>query len=380
MRAYKFRIYPNATQRREMQLHLVKAKNLWNEMLETTKKTYSDFGLFSTTKALREYAKHGGLYCQVAWDVENRLKKSIQNMCAKRKKGLIAGFPRFKNIDRMKSLTYPQHPKHGFSFHGEKLKVTPFGLINIKLSREIQGKIKTLTLKREANKWYAIFIADTPKQVPRINTGTQVGIDLGLMTFATLSNGEKITKPKHYKLYEELLKKKQRQLSSKKRGSKNRRKAKLRLAVLHEKVRNIRRDWLHKLSTNLVNSYSLIALEKLAVQDISTEHGKGTSDAGWNMFANFLSYKAEEAGCQVEFVNPKNTSKECSRCGVLTKKTLWERTHNCPSCGLSMDRDINAAINILNRATPGYGGSNACEDGAIVPPMKQEAQRINEVD
>jgi putative transposase len=248
----------------------------------------------------------------------------------------------------------------------KKLNVSPFGEISVKKHREVEGRIKTLTLKRESSgKWYAILTAETIPSIPKENNGTAVGIDLGLMTFAVLSNGEQIRKPKHMKIYEDRLADAQRNLSKKKLRSRNRRRAKLKVARVYAKVADTRKDWLHKTANNLVSRYSFIALEDLDVQGIAKEHGKGVSDAGWGIFTDILSYKAESAGCEVVFVNPKNTTKDCCRCGVCVPKEEHERVHNCPSCGLSMDRDLNAAINILKRATVGMTESNACGDVAI---------------
>jgi putative transposase len=312
--------------------------------------------------ALNELAKTSGLYSQVSQDIFRRLKKAIGNMCTQRKKGLAAGFPRFKGMDRIKSMTYPQS---GFKLLPKKrLRVTPFGDINIRLHRPVEGTIKTLALKKEADKWYAILTAETALSIPRDNNGPEVGIDLGLMAFAMLSNGEEIRKPKHMKKYEGTLAFKQRKLSNKKLRSLNRRKARFRLSKIHSKVANTRKDWLHKTANDLLSRYSLIAFEDLNAQGIAERHGKGVSDAGWSMFTDIISYKAEEAGCEVVFVNPKNTTKDCSRCGTCVPKEEHERVHNCPHCGLSMDRDLNAAINILARATVGQTGSNACGDGS----------------
>lgn len=174
------------------------------------------------------------------------------------------------------------------------------------------------------------------------------------------------------------MKKKQQDFSFRKKGGRNQKKAKQRLAVVHEKVRNTRRDFLHKLSRQLVDTHSFIALEDLDSAAMSRQNnGKSINDAGWGEFTNMLSYKAEEAGCRVAFVNPANTTKRCSGCGGTVIKGLWERQHNCSSCGLSIDRDLNAAKNILARATGGTPGSNACGDISAWMFMKQDASRFS---
>jgi len=371
MRTYKFRIYPSKMQETEMCKHLWIEKELWNNLLEANKRNYLEEKKFLTKKELQKMVKDKGIYSQVAQTLSHRLHKAIWRMVKLRKQGKECGFPRFKNIDRMKSLNYPQF---GFSL-GNKLKVTPFGEINIKKHREIKGKIKTLSLKKEASgKWFATFCVEQEPKKTMQNKGEKVGIDLGLITFATLSDGTAIKNPRHLKKYEDRLAWQQRILSRKKRGSTNRKNAKLKVARLHEKVSNARADFLHKLSTQLVRSYSLIALEKLASRNMAEQNfGKFINDAGWNMFANMLRYKAEETGCEVVFVNPKNTTQECSSCGIIVPKDLSCRVHNC-SCGLTIDRDLNAARNILIKATEGHSESNACGDETIVSPLKQEAR------
>ncbi|NYZ76484.1 IS200/IS605 family element transposase accessory protein TnpB [Candidatus Micrarchaeota archaeon] len=372
MRAYKFRIYPSKKQEELLNKHLWLAKKLWNELLEHCKQTYEDFGYFPTKNTSQLVVKNYGLYSQTQQEIAHRVYNAVMRVFKLRKKGVKCGFPRFKSFDRMKSLHYPQF---GFSLE-EKLKVTPFGEIAIKKHRNIKGKIKTLTLKREASgKWFAVFCVETPKEFPKENKGGTVGIDLGLKTFATLSNGMMINNPRHFKKYEDRLAFIQRELSKKKKGSASRKRAKIRVAKLHEKVANTRADFLHKISTELVNDYSFIASEKLASQEMAEQHyGKSINDAGWSMFTSFLAYKAEGAGCRVVFVDPKNTSKMCSRCGnIRDDLTLGDRIYTCPECGLSIDRDMNAACVILIRATGGHPGSNASGNATIVASVKEEA-------
>jgi putative transposase len=378
MRAYKFRIYPSKKQEELLNKHLWLAKNLWNELLEYCKQMYIDFGYFPTKNTLQLMVKSYGLYSQTQQEIAHRVQNAIIRVFKLRRKGVKCGFPRFKSFDRTKSLQYPQY-ETGF-WLDKKLKITPFGEIAIKKHREITGRIKTLTLKREASgKWFAVFCVDTPEEIPKENRGVAVGVDLGLRRFAMLSNGMRIDNPRHFKKYEDRLIFIQRRFSRKKERSFKRKKAKVRVAKLHEKISDCRRDFLHKLSTELVNNYSFIASEKLASQEMSEQkYGKQINDAGWNMFANMLAYKAEGAGCKVVFVDPKNTTQECSNCHQIVQKDLTERMHNCPFCGLSIDRDLNAARNILIRATEGHSGSNACNsvmerDVELATSVKQEA-------
>jgi len=376
IRSFKFRIYPSKVQEKQMGQHLWMAKNLWNELLAHCKQTHNDFGYFPTKNTLQLMVKNTGLFSQTQQEVSHRVLNSVMKVFKLRKQGKKCGFPRFKSIDRMKSLHYPQA---GF-YLDKKLKVTPFGEIAIKKHREIEGRIKTLTLKRESSeRWFATFCVEQDKPIPKQNTGNKVGIDLGLIDFAVISDETIIKNPRHLKKYEEKLAQYQRLLSRKEKRSKNMYEAKLKVARLHEKVSNTRADFLHKTSTQLVNDYSLIALEELASRGMSNKDfglGRSINDAGWNMFTNMIAYKAEEAGCKVVFVDPKNTTQECSSCHEIVKKDLTERMHNCPFCGISINRDLNAARNILKRATVGTTESNASGDGTTVSSMKEDATQF----
>ena len=277
-----------------MRHHLWLSKELWNEMLSTVKGRYEAEKKFPSRQELRGIIRGKGLYSQVAQELADRLLDALKRKVKMKKEGKRCGFPGFKSFDRMKSLVYPQF---GFSL-GHKLRVTPFGELAIKKHREINGRIKTLTIKREpSGKWFVIFVAEEPKPEPKQNNGPAVGMDLGLVNFAVLSDGTKIKNPHHLKKWEDRLAFQQRRLSRKARGSKNRRRARTKVAGLHEKVANARRDFLHKTSTELVSTYSLIAAEKLNSQDMAMNgHGKSINDVAWGMFADMLCYKAEGAG------------------------------------------------------------------------------------
>ncbi len=328
--------------------------------------------MFPTKNTLAAMTKNSGLFSQTAQEIAFRIERGIWRYVKLRKAGnKEAGFPRFRSIDRMRSLNYPQA---GFSL-GEKLKVTPFGELPIVRHRKIKGKIKTLTLKKEASgKWFACFSFEETVTVKPSNEGPRIGIDLGLKTLATLSNGSKINNPRFVKRCEEKVAFLQRHLSRKKKGSVNRKKAKKRLAVVHEKLKDTRRDFLHRLSHNLVKSYSFIALEDLASSELARQNfGKQINDAGWGELTGMLRYKAESAGCEVVFVNPEGTTRTCCICENNMDMPLSARQYDCRMCGNHMDRDLNAACNILKRATAGIAGCNASGDAAIAMFLKEEA-------
>jgi len=373
MKAYRYRIYPGKAQEKQMQASLFLAKELWNGLLEHCKTFYHGFGKFPTRGALQIMVKDSGLHSQVSQEVAHRVERAIWRYVKLRKAGKKAGFPRFKSIDRMKSLHYPQY-ENGF-WLGEKLRVTPFGEIPIVKHREVKGTIKTLTLKKESSgKWFACFcVEETPVAKPS-NGKPMVGMDLGLKTLAMLSDGSRISNPRHLQKHAERLANLQRQFSGKKKGSQNRKRMKRKVVLIYEKVKNARRDFLHKASHSLVNSYSLIALEDLASQEMAEQHfGKSINDAAWGELASMLRYKAESAGCEVVFVNPTDTTRMCCKCGSKKDMPLEIRLYHCEACGNAMDRDLNAAHNILMRATAGTAGSKACGDGIAIPSLKQDA-------
>jgi len=372
MKAYRFRIYPNNIQLQEMDRHLELSRTLWNGLLAKTKELYNMEKKFYKKTELQVMSKGSELYSQTAQGVAHRLHRAIRVKTDMKRAGMKWGFPRFKKYGQFKSLYYPQS---GFRL-GEKLKVTPFGELNIVQHRRMEGRVKTLTLKREpSGKWFAILMSDAPLATDLEAGQGFVGIDLGLKTFATLSDGNVIDNPRFFKRHEDKLASEQRKLSKKERRSSNRQKAKLKVARIHEKVANARLDFIHKTANGLIRKYNFIALERLNVSNMSQGWlGKSINDASWSAFTKVLCYKAESAGCRVAFVDPNNTTQECSGCHENVKKDLSERVHHCGHCGLVMDRDLNASKNILMKATVGTTGSNARGDGMMVPSVKQEAK------
>jgi putative transposase len=250
------------------------------------------------------------------------------------------------------------------------------------------GKAKTLTIKRTpTGKWFAVFsceIEDRPAK--HAHPEREIGLDVGLESFATLSDGTKIGNPRFLVASEKRLAILQRRFSKKTRRSANRESARLKVARLHEKIANQRHDFLHKLSRFLVNRYGKIAIEDLNISNMVRHPylAKSINDASWGTFARFLAYKAEEAGCEVVKVNPRGTSQNCSQCGIKVPKTLAQRWHLCPNCGLHLDRDINASRNILKTSIRGIRKSQARGEGSSIlgeilefsPSAKREAPQL----
>jgi putative transposase len=288
------------------------------------------------------------VFSQILQNVQERVDLAFKAFFRRVKAGERPGYPRFKGKGWYDSFTYPQL---GFKLLSGKLRLSKIGDIKIKLHRPIEGKIKRLTVRRSSTgKWFACFsveIDDPPK--PPWKDGSMVGIDVGLESFATLSNGEKIDNPRFFRSEEKALAKGQRRLSKCEKGTRDRRRILKVVQRIHERIANRRYDFAHQVSNQLVSKYGLIAFENLSITNMLKNHclAKSISNVAWRMLVTTTSYKAESAGSMVVLVDPKNTSQLCSRCGLKVPKSLSDRVHECPQCGLVMDRDENAAINIL---------------------------------
>jgi putative transposase len=232
---------------------------------------------------------------------------------------------------------------------GGKLLISNLGLINIEWHRKLDGKVKQVVIKRQGNRWFAIFSVERHvNQIQSSDIYKTTGIDVGIKKFAVLSNGEEIENPKFLRKEEKKLKKAQRRLSKRKKGSKNWYKQLNKLQKIHTKVANQRLDFLHKLSYRISHTYGIVCVENLNIKNmVKNRHlAKSIHDAGWGMFRDFLSYKCERNGGMLIKVKPHYTTQDCSKCGERVKKSLSIRTHVCTKCGAVIDRDHNAAINI----------------------------------
>ena len=350
LRMYKYRLYPSGKQKIRIINSLKVCKTIYNELLALSIDSYK-FGKVSISGYdFNKYltGKYPEIYAQSKQNVSDRVHRAFANFFRRVKENSKKkGFPRFKS--RVNSITFPQS---GFKLLSDKkIKLSKIGSIPIILHRVPKGKIKTLTIKcNKVGQWFAIFSCEMPDVDVNHSSTEKIGIDIGLENFATLSNGEVIANPRHLVKAEKRIKLLQRRLSRKVKGSANRRKAKFRLAKQHLKVANQRNDFLHKLSRSLALRYCTIAIEDLNVKGMIHNHylAKHITDASWSNFIKCLEYKAVTSGSKLVKVNPRNTSKTCSRCGTIIKMSLNKREFLCPSCGFACHRDINASINILN--------------------------------
>ncbi|MCG2782949.1 MAG: transposase [Candidatus Altiarchaeales archaeon] len=307
----------------------------------------------------RENPYYANIHSKTRQYVLFQLYSNLKALSKLKKNGRKVGRVRFKKQGRFKTFVYNQS---GFKLidngnRYQKLWLSKIGEIPIRAHRKVEGKIKQVFVKRTpSGKWFAILSVETkPKKLG--TTGKAIGLDLNIDNYLTDSNGERIEHPHILLKLEEKLKREQRKLSRKNKDSRNRVKQMLKLTRIHERITDKRRDFLHKLSHYYVNSHDIIGVEDLTVRKMmeSSYNAKNTADSSWSTFIQMLSYKAEGAGRVLVKVYPKNTTQNCSRCGNRVYKQVWVRTHRCPACGLVMDRDHNAAINILNKALKEVG-------------------------
>jgi len=358
-------VYPTTQQQTTLTQWLTTCRRLYNTSLAARKEAwqthhhavsyYEQATQLKAAKKTNLFLK--AVHSQVLQDVLRRLDTTFINFFRRLKKGEKAGYPRFKGKYRYDSFTYPQS---GFALEKKKkkLQLSKIGSFTIKLHRPIpaEGAIKTCTIKRDVDHWYACFSVELPDPAP----GSQqrelkkaIGVDVGLKSLLTLHTGDIIANPRWLRNSEKKVAKEQRRKDRKQKGSNNRHKQNTKVAQVHRKIRNQRKDFHHKLSRKLVDNYDLIVYENLRITNMVKNHhlAKSISDAGWGQLMCFTEYKAEEAGTLVEYVSAYNTTQLCSRCGKLVPKTLATRIHSCSYCGLDVARDHNSAITILSRST-----------------------------
>jgi len=382
MKTFKYRIYPSTAQETQLKQQLELCRWVYNKTLETRKNAFEQDGVslsyYDTKKMLpvwkEEYPALKRVHSMVLQDVTMRVDLAFQAFFRRVKAGEEEpGYPRFKGYDRYDSMCYPQY-RNGVKLVGNQLNLSKIGSVKVKLHRELCGTPKTVCIRRSSTgKWFATFACECEKTLLP-DEPKYIGIDVGTSTFATLSDGEKVNNPRFFKRSAQQLATAQRRLEKVAKGTPPpvgtrlwaRTKRKKIVARIHERIACQRSDFAHKLSRYWVNTYGVIVLEDLNIVGMMAEHtivfgnklNKSIADVAWNQLAQFTAYKAEDAGRLFLQVDPRNTSKRCSRCSALVPKSLKDRVHNCPHCGLVLDRDHNAAINILalglQRISAGY--------------------------
>lgn len=362
-KTFKYRLYPTKSQTRLLEHTLEECRWLYNQTLEHRQKAWKErqesVSLYDTNRLLPAWKKERPsltrVYSQVFQDVQMRVDLAFKAFFRRVKAGDDPGYPRFRGEGRYDSFTYTQA---GFGLRDGKLHLSKIGDVPIVLHRPLEGKVKTLTIRRTATgKWFVCFSCEVEPQ-PLPENAESVGIDVGLTTFATLSTGEKIANPRFFRTDEKALAKAHRKLSKTAKGIPEYRKRRKVIAHIYERMTNRRRNFAHQASRQVVNRFSLIFVEDLQVNRMVHNHclAKSIMDAAWSEFFTFLDYKAAEAGNRIFAPqNPAYTTQDCCRCGHRQVMPLSERIFTCPCCGNVMDRDHNAACNLEARGLASLG-------------------------
>jgi len=355
-KSFKYRLYPTKVQAAAMSETVETHRTLYNRALaerkvayETQKRTvrYAEQSAhLKEDRPANDYlARTNFSSCQATL---RRLDKAFVAFFRRIASGGKPGYPRFRGRGRYNTVEFPSYGD-GCKLKENRVYFQHIGTVKIKMHRPIEGTIKTVSFTESAGHWFVVFSCELPDSMLPPSTNPAIGIDLGLKSFLTTSDGEQVAPPQFYRKAQAKLRRVQRHLSRCQKGSNRRRKARMRVARLHQHVGNQRRDWHHKTALALVNRYGVIAHESLNVKGIArTRLAKSTHDAGWTQFVGILGHKAAEAGVAMIAVNPRNTTQACSDCGCLpaVPLTLRDRVYHCASCGHVADRDVNAATNI----------------------------------
>ena len=359
LKAYKYRLYPTKNQKVFFAKTFGCVRFIYNKMLADRKQTYEK------DKELKIYFTPAQYKTEFSWlrevdslalaNAQMNLDKAYRNFFRELKKGNNQGFPKFKS-KRNNYHTYTTNNQGGnIRLEGNKIKLPKIGFVKIKLHRNYTGLVKSATVSQTpSGKYFISILVDIEnfQLEPIIN---KIGIDLGIKEFAVLSTGEVIKNPKQLRKLEKKLAKKQKSLSRKVKGSNHRKKARVQVAKVHEKITNQRKDFLHNLSYRLLHENQVIVIEDLGVKGMIQNHNlaKSISDVGWGEFRRQLEYKANWYGKEI-IIAPKYyaSSQLCSGCGNKSPQTkdLSCRVYNCKVCGLEIDRDYNASLNLLKLA------------------------------
>jgi putative transposase len=359
LKTFKYRLYPNKQQQRLLELLLEECRWLYNHLLAERRDAWGQrqeslryYDQATTLPALKaERPSLAGVQSQVVQNVAVRIDLAFKAFFRRVRAGETPGYPRFRGVGRYDSLTFPQVPVGcQLDTVARRLRLHGVGLVKIILHRPLQGTPKSATIRRcGTGKWYVSFSCECAKPSPLPETGAVVGIDVGLKTFATLSIGEELANPRFLRTEEHVLAKIQRAHSKLEKGTPERAKHRKVTACVHERIAWRRSYFAHQRSRRIVDTYDLIAVEDLSVNRMTHNRclAKSIQDAAWSQFTTLLSYKAAWAGGEYVAVNPAYTSQDCSGCGHRQVLSLADRSFTCICCGLVLDRDLNASLNIL---------------------------------
>lgn len=355
-RTFKYRLHPKKHQIEKLSFWLRQCTSLYNGALEHRRDAYRkasvSITLFEQQKELTKLRQSDkdwrSIPVMALRSALDRLDKAFQSFFRRVKKGDKPGYPRFRSCRRYDSFSL-----QALKVENSRVFIKKLGKLKINYYRPIEGKVKTTTIRRDrTGKWWICFsceLSDVVKALPKI----AIGIDLGLNSFITLSNGTKIENPRFYRKAEAELTNRQQVFSRKEKGSKAREKARILVAKTSQKIFNRRLDHARKLACKLFAEYDLVAFEKLNIAGLVQGNlSKSIYDAAWRQFTQCLQNKAENAGLWAASVDPKYTIQECSDCGHRKKVERGDEWYDCPECELSLDRDHNAARNILKKAWP----------------------------
>ncbi len=360
---FEYRLYPNKAQQKLLMVCLSQTRTLYNEMVATLKAQYEQDGTFPGKYTLDATFKGRGGEHVPATSIQclaDRLTKAKERFLAAKALGLPdVGFPRFKQPNRWHSIHLRQYGKDVYLHEDKKHLIVPKKLghfLKIKLHRSMEGKPKTVYLVHRADgHWYACIACAMEPQTDHLPSTCEhpdISIDVGLSVFLADSKGNTVPNPRFYRTSQKTLRRKQRTLCRRKKGSHRRRIAARNVAKTHLKITRQRRDHHFKVARQYAESYQHIVVEDLRILNMVKNHhlAKSILDASWGAFLDILTAKAVSAGHEVIRVNPRFTTQTCHRCGAIVQKALSVRTHICPCCGYVADRDVNAAKNILLQA------------------------------
>ena len=356
------------------------------EVPEKIDYSYQQSALKETKVLFPEYKE---IYSEVQQINLQRLDKAWKRWLVPDQTGKRGGRPRFKKKGELRSFGFSRvnHPKAAVKFDQKTLIISRLGTIPVIVHRQLPvgSLLKTAALVKKADGYYVCLVVEDetiPQLLPLETIKSAVGIDVGLKEFLTTSTGETVAVKKHYRKAQKHLARQQRRLARKPKGSSNHLKQQNQIAKLHQKIARQRKDFHYKTAHSLVKTYDLIAVEDLNIKGLArTKLAKSILDVAWGAFIQILEAVAVKRGIRVIKVSPHGTSQNCSSCSTKVPKTLSIRTHECPKCGLTLDRDENAAINILNRAIEELQAVglivSACGGLDNSQPTKQETSKIN---